>query len=350
VKRVYPSRRFLPLLAAGCGLAFLPIFYPEGFLICALFNFVLLSMATADFLMTRPVEAENLSIEAPEEIGVGRTGILRLQWAVPSPHPMRTQVEIKIGDALESERTFWDLITRGAAPAVVETTVRAIKRGAVRVGGGRLRHRSRLGLWVLERPITAQQEVNVVPDLEDLKSREFLIGPRMFQIQGFKAVRRPEKEGEFDSLSKYTPGMDLRKIDWKASAKNRRLLSRTFTLEQNHHVYLAMDLGRLMGTRTAGLTKLDWALNAALKLGYLALRTGDNVGLLGFSDDLDEFLRSSKAAAFTSGGLHRLRGPRLRNPPFGGVVLHLAAPPRPLRGVPGHGTFGPHHDAPRRPA
>jgi uncharacterized protein (DUF58 family) len=108
---------------------------------------------------------------------------------------------------------------------------------------------------------------------------------------------RPEEDGEFDSLTKYLPGMDLRKIDWKASAKHRRLLSRKFTLEQNHHVYLAMDTGRLMGTRTEGLAKLDWAITSALRLGFLALKTGDNVGLLGFDEDLGEFLRSAKGTA-----------------------------------------------------
>jgi uncharacterized protein (DUF58 family) len=54
--------------------------------------------------------------------------------------------------------------------------------------------------------------------------------------------------------------------------------------ERAQPVIVCLDCGRLMGVGAGALTKLDHAINAALLLAHVALRTGDRVGLLAFSD------------------------------------------------------------------
>jgi len=297
VKKTYPSRRLLLLLVTSGALSFLPLFWSGGLAACALANFIVLALAGADFALSRPVDPESVEIEAPEEMGVGRSALFRLRWSPPGSGRTRTQIEMAFPPALEPKRTFWDRTPEVEEEAVVETAFRAAYRGTARIGPGRLRHRSRWGLWVLESALEARTKIDVLPDLENLKKEDLKFAAKYSFTPGVKALLRPDREGEFDSLTKYIPGMDLRKIDWKASAKHRSLLSRKFIIERNHHVYLAMDTGRLMGTRTGSLAKLDWAMTSALRLAFLALKTGDNVGLMGFGDDMGEFLRSAKGMA-----------------------------------------------------
>lgn len=297
MKKIYPSRRFLPLLAGASALAFLPVLRHELLVPVALVHFLLAAAAAADLLLTRALDESSLGVETAAEIGVGRSGTLAFHWRPPRPGPVPTQFEILPPPELELARTVWSLVTTGTAPARVETAYRAVTRGTAVVRAWRIRHRSVLGLWVLERTPGARAKIAVLPDVEDIKREALQVGRASPHTPGLKSWQRPDRQGEFDSLSKYVPGMDLRMVDWKSSAKHRRLLSRTFTLEQNHHVFLALDTGRLMGTRTKGLTKLDLAMTAALRLGYLALRTGDHVGLFGFSDGLEAFLPSAKGTA-----------------------------------------------------
>jgi uncharacterized protein (DUF58 family) len=76
--------------------------------------------------------------------------------------------------------------------------------------------------------------------------------------------------------------MDRRTIDWKQTARHRQLLAREFHVERNHHIILVVDNGRLMCEPLGGLPKVDHALNAALILAYVGLKSGDRVGLFAF--------------------------------------------------------------------
>jgi uncharacterized protein (DUF58 family) len=89
---------------------------------------------------------------------------------------------------------------------------------------------------------------------------------------------------EFESLREYMPGLDHRAIDWKASARHKKLLCREFRAERDHQVFLAFDTGHLMAEQLDGLPRLDHAINAGLLLGYVCLKTGDRVGLFGFDE------------------------------------------------------------------
>jgi len=67
-------------------------------------------------------------------------------------------------------------------------------------------------------------------------------------------------------------------------------VTRVYQQERSQIVVIAVDAGRMMATRLAGLTKLDHAINASLLLAYVALRQGDRVGLVVFADTIKAFV------------------------------------------------------------
>jgi len=112
--------------------------------------------------------------------------------------------------------------------------------------------------------------------LRFMSAREFLAGTKVQAHRG--------EGSEFDSLREYLPGLDPRALDWKSSARHRKLLLREHRAERNHQVVLALDTGYLMSEPLGDIPRLDHAINASLLLGFVALKTGDRVSLFAFDE------------------------------------------------------------------
>jgi uncharacterized protein (DUF58 family) len=87
---------------------------------------------------------------------------------------------------------------------------------------------------------------------------------------------------EFAEHKEYTPGDEIRHIDWKAYGKFDKYYVKRFEQETNLRAYLVVDASGSMGYRSdpAGLTKLELAAALAASLGYLLVRQQDAAGLL----------------------------------------------------------------------
>lgn len=87
---------------------------------------------------------------------------------------------------------------------------------------------------------------------------------------------------EFDSLREYVRGDDVRSIDWRATARRRDLVVRTWRPERDRRVVIVIDTGRTSAVRIGDEPRLDSAIEAALLLAALASRAGDHVDVLAF--------------------------------------------------------------------
>jgi len=96
--------------------------------------------------------------------------------------------------------------------------------------------------------------------------------------------RRRRGEGmDFHQLREYREGDPQRQVDWKASARMRRLISREYQDERDQQIVLLLDCGRRMAARDDDISHFDHVVNSALLLAYVGLRQGDAVGLLTMS-------------------------------------------------------------------
>ena len=108
--------------------------------------------------------------------------------------------------------------------------------------------------------------------------------------QGQRRTRKRGMDREFDSLRDYVVGDEVRRIDWKASARRFRPLVRQYQLERNSEVILALDCGRLMGSLIDGVSKLDLVMTPVLDVAAVALRGQERVGFLAFDSKPLAFL------------------------------------------------------------
>jgi uncharacterized protein (DUF58 family) len=165
----------------------------------------------------------------------------------------------------------------GAAPIVPQ------RRGTGMVQDLWLRWPGPLGLGVRQVYRHIGQPVRVWPDLSPTRSpvlQNFLRDAQFGLI-----ARRIRGEGtQFEALSEYEPGMDRRRIDWKASARHTRLYARENEAERDNQIVFAFDCGQAMCEPVDGLPRIDRAVTAALTASYVALKGGDKVALFGFAD------------------------------------------------------------------
>jgi len=107
-------------------------------------------------------------------------------------------------------------------------------------------------------------------------------GQRLEQL-GIHHRRRRGEGSEFHQLREYRDGDSLRQLDWKATARMRRLISRDYQDEQDQQVVCLLDCGRRMRARDGDLSHFDHTLAALLLLAEVSLREGDAFGLLTFA-------------------------------------------------------------------
>jgi uncharacterized protein (DUF58 family) len=102
------------------------------------------------------------------------------------------------------------------------------------------------------------------------------------QLKGEKRSPRRGTSLEFADYRDYTPGDDLRRVDWNTYARLERLFLKLFMEEEDLHVYLLVDCSRSMGFGDP--SKLLYAQRVAAALGYVGLTGEDRVGAALFAD------------------------------------------------------------------
>lgn len=85
---------------------------------------------------------------------------------------------------------------------------------------------------------------------------------------------------DFDDLREYTPGDEVKDIDWKATARSTVPLVKRYIASRQHNIVLVVDTGRNMAALAeSGETKEDVALMAIGVISYLAVKHGDRVAM-----------------------------------------------------------------------
>ncbi len=113
-------------------------------------------------------------------------------------------------------------------------------------------------------------------------------------VEGFwSGLHRSPYHGfsvEFTEYREYTPGDDLRYLDWRLLGRSDRHFIKRFEDETNLRCHLLVDRSRSMEYGTTGYTKAAYAATLAAGLAYLLHGQGDATGLLTFDEGVREYL------------------------------------------------------------
>lgn len=137
--------------------------------------------------------------------------------------------------------------------------------------------------------------VAVYPSFVQMRQYALMaISDRLAEV-GVKPVRRLGHTMEFDQIRAYVRGDDVRTLNWKASARSRRLMVNQFQDERSQQVVSLIDMGRAMKMPFDGLSLLDYAINACLAVSNVSIIKEDKAGLFAFSNDVQAIVKPARS-------------------------------------------------------
>jgi uncharacterized protein (DUF58 family) len=192
-----------------------------------------------------------------------------------------------------------EFLIKVAARAVstVEYSMIPKRRGTFRMRRADVSVASRFRFWARLLKLPSETIIRVYPDVRQIARYELLARRDKLSILGLKRSRKLGTDNEFERLRDYAIGDEPRHIDWRATARRRKLTVRAHQVNQSQRVIFLIDSGRMMaGDTGGGLSPLDHALNAMLMLAHVALVRGDQVGLMVYADRVRAYVPPSGGA------------------------------------------------------
>jgi uncharacterized protein (DUF58 family) len=254
-------------------------------------NLTAYAVAIYDLWHSAGLSQLSVSREAPPVMSVGARNLIKV-W-VSNRGAGELAVEIEDSPPQPAMVEGLPLVVQIPAGSSRELQYRIVpqRRGAHRFGTLFVRTRSRLGLWNFQEERGHPHRVKVFPDIQSVGRLELLLRDNRLSELGIRRSRVRDRGSEFDRLREYRRGDEPRAIDWKATSRQRQLISREYTLERNQTICLVLDSGSSMCNEDGGIRHFDRALNSAVVFAYLALRQGDSVGMMVASNRLERWIR-----------------------------------------------------------
>ncbi len=220
-----------------------------------------------------------------------------------SRRPIFAQVTDETPVSLRREPPVISLAVPAGMSASADYEILPSQRGDLRLGRLYVRYQSAMRLAERWAVAETSATVRVLPNLEQAKQQTlYLIRTRQVAME--RRRRRIRGQGrEFESLREYRPGDEFRNISWTATARRSKVITRVFQVERSQTVWIVIDAGRLLREQIARgsgpamrLSKLDYAVDAALALAQVAMHSGDRVGLLAYGREIQQNRNAGRGA------------------------------------------------------
>ncbi len=304
--RIVPTPRAAALVVGAAPVAVLiAALAPQAWVIAPLIGAAVLALILVDAGLAGT--ATRLDLGAAQDVEVGHAEQLRLDAEFAGGRrsavtaAVSSDARLLPGGRAETPLASTDAQHwHGAIPYVPS------RRGTGSLGQVWLRWSGPMGFGARQTVRDLSRAVRVQPNLA--LTRSPTLQAYLRDAQFGLIARRIRGEGTmFEALAEYQPGMDRRRIDWKASARHGHLYAKEMEAERNNQIVFAFDCGQAMCEPVGGMARIDRAVSAALATAYVALKGGDRAALFGFAarpevftpfvSDARDFPRLQRAAA-----------------------------------------------------
>jgi uncharacterized protein (DUF58 family) len=265
--------------------------------------------------------------DAPPAFSVGRVAQVTYRWVNGTGRRARLRLREVRPDLLGGTQLPRRLVVGALGEAREMVAVVPVRRGRERAGGFVVDSTGPLGLGLRRARVDLPWDAAVYPPLVSVRSRASVAQVQRRREQGITPLRQIGEGRLFESLREWVPGDDLRHIDWKATARRRKVITRQYEAERRQQVLLVLDTGRLLTADISGVSRLDYVVQAALELAYAATQHDDNVGVMAFADGVQHFVAPQRGRLALKRVLDVLAvvEPTLVEPDYPGAFRYLAA-------------------------
>ena len=302
---MYLSNRLLLFLLIGAVPIALSGVSPNLLFVGGVYMVVLFGVSAVDYRTNPLFKGIEVHREMNSKFSLGVENLVTLKVINRSRYPLK----VRLKDDFPDEFLFDEIVHDCSVASMDETDIAyrlmPLRRGIYQFVDIHLRCQGILGLVVRQRRVPAATEIKVYPNLQAIRQYELLVKRGMLHQIGLKNSRRFGEGTEMERLREYFPDDDFRRMDWNATARQRKPIVREFETERSQDVVIMLDTGRLMAspilleasrlpateaTSQKAMLKLDYAINTTLMTAYVSTLKGDKVGLIAFADTVHQYL------------------------------------------------------------
>lgn len=266
----------LPILSDGLqDVAILPLLL---FLLC-------LPLVLYDFVLSRRAPLLAVKREVPSNLSVHVEQKVSVALANRGSAPLNVEVIEHVPEHWLINATPHHCLLEPAQIAEFDYKVTPTRRGPAQINASEIRVSSPLGLWQSNWWIEHVTAHKVFPNFTAISDLAGLQGSVNLAQAGLKKFNMRGSGMDFLQLRDYREGESIRQIDWRATSRFNKLISREFQEEKNQHVIIMLDSGRRMRVQDDELSYFDHALNSLIMLSYTALKNGDNLSVQSFGSE-----------------------------------------------------------------
>ena len=251
----------------------------------------------ADAMMLPSTRDITVEREFPATIGIGDHAdgryVIRSRWG-RTVH-VRLAEDLPVGLAGVSLAEEVEVPPRSATG--VAMPISGAVRGRFALGAVGLRARTSIGLIARRSRWLPDDTILVTPSVASVRRFRLLALQHRLHEVGVRALRQRGDGRSFAGLREYVVGDDPRHVDWKATARRQKLITREFTIEQSQTIFALIDAGRSMTQLAGQFARFEHALSSALVLTDVAGTAGDRVGALVFDDEVRAFAPAQRGHA-----------------------------------------------------
>lgn len=289
-----PSLLFIILTAAGAIRIAIGALDPHFLYGGIIYNLTLLAALAVDFFITPGPSLLRVTRFCDFRMSLGAENPVILKVRNRASHGM--SIIIRDDYPYQFERKGQPLSFRLKGMEERRASYRLIprERGDYAFGDINIRYSSRAGLFVRQFKAPSGFKVRVYPNLLELRKYHIMLRKGSLQETGLINSRIYGRGTEFERLRDYQSDDGFRSINWKATARMGRLISAEYEVERSQNIFLILDTGRLMSAQISGISRLDYAMNAALMLAYVATLKDDRAGIMVFSREIKTFIPPRK--------------------------------------------------------
>ena len=236
-------------------------------------------VVAADALLAPRPTSLHLERELAPSVRRGESVRTSLLVTNPGSRPVRGLLRDAWPPSAGAEQTRQTLRLPAGERARLTTTLTPTRRGDRHADRVTLRLRGPLGVAARQVSVEVPGRLRVLhafPSRRHIPSRLAVLR----QLDGRAAMRTRGQGTEFDSLRDYVEGDDVRSIDWRATARRRDLVVRTWQPEQHRRIIIVLDTSRTSAGRVDDAPRLDSGMDAALFLTAIAGHARDRVHVI----------------------------------------------------------------------
>lgn len=161
--------------------------------------------------------------------------------------------------------------------------IKPLKRGNEQFTRVQCLIQSPWSFWLKNHFLDVHSATMIYPNFAAISQYALLATENHLSQLGIRKIRRRGEGMDFHQLREYREGDSLKQIDWKATSRLRKLISREYQDEKDQEILFLLDCGRRMLSHDGELSHFDHSLNAMLLLSYVALHQGDAIGFSTFA-------------------------------------------------------------------